>query len=161
MSTKTASMVSLIESLYGAPHPRDDEHERLLSLMFDAQFALLLAFIDFVPMDRGDNAALLICKLALPRRIFVATVTSLVQREVELCSASATLFRNNSFASRIIGHAARAMGRSYLRTVLQEVLLPITTAEPGTFEVDPDKVACSTPTQNLKLLIIRTGVARR
>jgi hypothetical protein len=53
------------------------------------------------------------------------------------------------------------MGRSYLRTVLQEVILPITTAEPGTFEVDPDKVACSTPTQNLKLLIFRTGVARR
>jgi neurofibromin 1 len=140
MSKKTVSVVALIESLYGAPRPKDEEHEQLVSLIFDAQFALLFAFIDYVPMDRGDNAALLICKLALPRRIFVATVTSLVQREVELCTSSATLFRNNSMASRIIGHAARAMAKSYLRIVLQDVLLPITTSEPGTFEVDPEKV---------------------
>jgi hypothetical protein len=143
MSKKTASVVMLIESLYGSPHPKDDEHEQLVSLIFDAQFALLFAFIDFVPLDRGDNAALLVCKLAFPRRVFVATVTSLVQREVELCTSSATLFRNNSMASRIIGHAARAMAKSYLRVVLQEVVLSITTAEPGTFEVDPDKVPLS------------------
>jgi hypothetical protein len=140
MSKKTASVVALVESLYGAARPKDEEHEQLVSLMFDAQFALVHALIDFVPLDRGDNAALLLCKLAFPRRVLVATVTSLVHREVQLCADSATLFRNNSMASRIIGHAARAMAKNYFRIVLQEVLLPITTADPGTFEVDPDKV---------------------
>ena len=140
MSKKQASVVALIESLYGAARPKDEEHEQLVSLMFDAQFALVHALIDFVPLDRGDNAALLICKLAFPRRVLVATVTSLVHHEVQLCADSTTLFRNNSMASRIIGHAARAMAKNYFRTVLQEVLLPITTAVPGTFEVDPDKV---------------------
>jgi hypothetical protein len=63
-------------------------------------------------------------------------------------------------ASRIIGHAARAMAKSYLRVVLQEVVLSITTAEPGTFEVDPDKVPLVTTTGNLKLLTNISGVAR-
>jgi len=139
--SKKPSVVALIESLYGASHPKEEEHEQLVSLTFDVQFALLFAFIDFVPMDRGDNAAMLICKLAFPRKVLVATVTSLVEREVQMCMSSATLFRNNSMASRVIGHAARSMARRYFRLVLQEVLLPITTAEPGTFEVDPDKVA--------------------
>ena len=141
MSKKPGSVVELIESLYGAPHPKDEEHEQLVSLIFDVQFALLFALIDFVPMDRGDNAAMLICKLAFPRKVLVATVTSLVEREVQLCTSSATLFRNNSMASRVIGHAARSMAKRYFRIILQEVLLPITTAAPGTFEVDPDKVA--------------------
>jgi hypothetical protein len=140
MSKKPASVVALIESLHGASRPNVEEHEQLVALMFDAQYALLFAFIDFVPMDRGDYAAMLICKLAFPRRVLVGTVTSLVQREVQMCTSSATLFRNNSMASRVIGHAARAMAKCYFRIILQEVLLSITEAEPGTFEVDPDKV---------------------
>jgi neurofibromin 1 len=140
MSQKHPSVVSLVESLYGAANPKDCEHEQLVSLMFDAQFSLLFAFLDFVPMDRGDSIALLICKLGLSRSVFVATVTALVVREVQMCTSNSTLFRNNSMASRIIGHAARAIGKSYFRVVLQEVLLPIITAEPGTYEVDPDKV---------------------
>jgi hypothetical protein len=141
MSKKTASVVALIESLHGAPRPNVEEHEQLVALLFDAQYALLFAFIDFVPMDRGDYAAMLICKLAFPRRVLVGAVTSLVQREVQICTSSATLFRSNSMASRVIGHAARAMAKCYFRTILQEVLLSLTTAEPGAFEVDPDKIS--------------------
>jgi hypothetical protein len=141
MAKRQVSLVALVESLHGASHPSVQDHEQLVSLMFDAQCALLFAFIEFVPMDRGDHAAMLICKLAFPRRALVGTVTSLVQREVQLCTSSTTLFRNNSMASRVIGHAARAMAKNYFRIILQEVLLSITTADPGTFEVDPDKIS--------------------
>jgi hypothetical protein len=156
MSKKPVSLVALIDSLHGAPRPNAEEHEQLVALLFDAQFALLFAFIDFVPMDRGDYAAMLICKLAFPRKVLVGTVTSLVQREVQMCTSSATLFRSNSMASRVIGHAARAMAKCYFRIVLQDVLLSITAAEPGAFEVDPEKVSAGGDV--LKNVVALTGV---
>ncbi|ESO97611.1 hypothetical protein LOTGIDRAFT_104331 [Lottia gigantea] len=124
-----------------------DRFERLVELVTmigdKGELPIAMALATVVSNSQMDELARVFVNLFDAKRLLYQLLWNMFMKEVEIADCMQTLFRGNSLASKIMAYCFRFYGQTYLRELLQPLILEMfrMDAENRTmYEIDPARL---------------------
>mmetsp|Transcript_9315 Transcript_9315/g.12829 ORF Transcript_9315/g.12829 Transcript_9315/m.12829 type:complete len:683 (-) Transcript_9315:211-2259(-) len=125
--------------------------DKFLALMMDNELRVLKCVLKLACVQVADSDSMIAPIVNLYNCLDgwnLAVIKLLIEYEIKLTKTSATLFRQNSFASKIMYHYSLAIAKDYFSRILEAPIEALCSmAVDKSFEIDPGKAS---PNENLK-----------
>ena len=115
-----------------------ERYAKLIDLLVEPTFAIVLSLCDAVPAAEMNDLAQLLLNIFETRGCTLAFLVIAMDREVARTHAAANLFRGNSMVTKITTLYFKSVGSEYLSNTLQPAMNLVPTGR--SFEVDPAQV---------------------
>ena len=116
-----------------------DKYYKLSELIFDRKFEVILTLCEVTPVTEADAIAQLCCRIFEANHCVIDLIKASIVYEVSKTEKANTLFRLNSFATKLMVQYCKLIGVEYLRcSVGPEIRSILANARP--MEMDPAKL---------------------
>ncbi|KAK4704245.1 neurofibromin 1, partial [Phenoliferia sp. Uapishka_3] len=117
--------------------PNNDTFAQLINLIRQPDLTLAMALCEVCTASHYEDLTELFLKIYDTPKTIAKFLKAVIEMEVSVTDHESTLFRGNSFATRILTAYARARGYHYLRNTLKDLLLTLC-KKPHEFSMDFD-----------------------
>ncbi|KAM0749716.1 hypothetical protein T439DRAFT_302673 [Meredithblackwellia eburnea MCA 4105] len=117
--------------------PEDDTYAQIVSLLRQPDLTLAMALCEVCTAANYEDLTEVFLKVFDTPKSIAKFLKAVIEMEVTATDHESTLFRGNSFATRILTAYARARGYHYLRNTLKDLLLTLC-KKPHEFSMDFD-----------------------